>query len=252
LQIGEDLAALALSVLFALRFAGPAWHEGVLGKHVAWLSSQGFELGAFLAFFIFGSRVFRYWAGDRLINRKEIKHILDSLQKNFFQGIDSEEQFKHRVTLFKAYPYRHWYTYWPWGRCRYLKVYARSGTRYQHSTTCFKIDDESESGNHGVAGQAWFKDAQVTVSDLPIWPENGTQENEKVCQEYAKKGNITIEVANKLEIKSRSISATVVRNRKGERWGVLVLDSRDPEGVALNHEKKAMIAMVADLLSPQL
>lgn len=249
LQILEDIAVTFLSLFFALRYAGPTWHEGALGAHVAWLTSNWFEFATVLTVFITGSKISRYALGDRLTNRKEIKGVLDSLHKSFFQGIDNEDQFKHRVTLFKAYGR---FRYVPWGRLRFLRVYARSGTRYQQSATCFEIDDESESGNQGVAGRAWFTDAQATVADLPCWPDSVVRGNDKICQKYAKDGNITIELANNLGIKSRSISATVVRNKSGERWGVLVLDSREPAGVALNQEKKAMVALVADLLSPQL
>jgi hypothetical protein len=105
------------------------------------------------------SKITRYFAGERVSNRKGIKRILDALQKAFFQDTQSDELYKHRVTLFKACKK---YRFIPFGRLRYLRVYARSGTRYQNSTTFFCIDDEFESANEGVAGQAWFKDAQVT------------------------------------------------------------------------------------------
>ncbi len=247
LQISEDLASLVLYFLFALRYAESTWWEGTVGAHLRWISDNGFTIGSVLALYIFGSKVTRYFTGDRLTNRKEVKRILDSLQKSFFQGFPTEEQFKHRVTLFKAH--RKW---WPWGRLRRLKIYARSGTRYQKSSTCFDIDDESEDGNTGVAGQAWFKDAQVTVTELPAWPDDVGAGSEQVRNAYAKSGFVSRETAEKLEIKSRSIAATVVRNQQGERWGVLVVDSREPKGVELNTEKKSMITLVADLLSAQL
>lgn len=249
LQISEDVATFLLYLIFAVRYAGPEIFQGTFGAHLRWISEHGFVFGTTLAFLVLASKIGRYIAGDRINNRKGIKRILDSLQKSFFQDTQSDELFKHRVTLFKACPY---YRLLPFGRPRYLRVYARSGTRYQGSKTFFCIDDESETANEGVAGQAWFRDAQVTAPDLKSWPEDGASPNNPDCQAYADGGYMPFEKARTLQIKSRSISATVVRNKNGERWGVLVLDSRDPNGIQLTTEKKALISLVADQLSAQL
>jgi hypothetical protein len=243
LQITEDVATFLLYLVFAIRYAGSKTFEGTFGAHLRWISEHGFAFGTSLAFYVLVSKVVRYFAGDRSNNRKQIKRILDALQKAFFQDVQSDELFKHRVTLFRACR-----SYWflPVGRYKYLRLYARSGTRYQNSATFFCIDGESEGANEGVAGQAWFRDAQVTAPNLSAWPDGDASETNPVCQSYLEGGYLPFDKTKSLQIKSRSISATVVRNKAGERWGVLVLDSRDPNGIQLNSEKRALISLVAE------
>jgi len=57
-----------------------------------------------------------------------------------------------------------------------------------------------------------------------------------------------METASLLKVKSRSVAASVVR-RGGAKWGVLVLDSRKPDGIAESEEKKALVSLAADFLS---
>lgn len=57
-----------------------------------------------------------------------------------------------------------------------------------------------------------------------------------------------LETCGKIRVKSRSVTASVVR-RAGERWGVVVFDSRDPQGVAQVPEKTAVVELTAFLLS---
>ncbi len=197
-----------------------------------------------MALAVLGLRITQEVLGGRIANRGEIKRVLDSFQESFFRGVPSQDQFKHRATLFKARKNLA-------GQAQYLKVFARSGTAYQKSRTWFRINDESShpSANEGVAGRAWFTNSQVTVTDLPLWSKAGNPSKDAECQRYARDGFLSVETAAQLEIKSRSISATVVRNRAGQRWGVLVLDSQEPDGIAMTSEKDAMFSLVADLVA---
>lgn len=197
-----------------------------------------------MALAVLGLRITQEVLGGRIANRGEIKRVLDSFQESFFRSVPSQDQFKHRATLFKARKNLA-------GQAQYLKVFARSGTAYQKSRTWFRINDESSdpSANEGVAGRAWFTNSQITVTDLPLWPNAGNPSKDAECQRYARDGFLSLETAARLEIKSRSISATVVRNRAGQRWGVLVLDSQEPDGISMTSEKDAMFSLVADLVA---
>ena len=193
---------------------------------------------------------------------RAIKAVLDSAHRVYFKSaaqVTPEDLYQHRVTLFRAG--KHWRDFpanpftwrgWPsrqWRRS--LQLFSRSGTAYQRSTIRLCIDDEHEEANQGVAGRAWFTDAQRTVSDLPEWPvpTPPNPANDPVCVEYASKGFMSVENAAKVRVKSRSICAHVVRTKSGERWGVLVLDSRDPKGVAATAERAAIVELSALLLT---
>lgn len=249
LQIAEWGTLAALPILSALRSIEPKQHSEPLRSILEFLIDRfllflfSFALAALALKIINQLVVEKYFA-----NRSEIKRVLDSLHKNYFQDVPQGESFKHRVTLFKAR--RRYFT----GKPSYLEIFTRSGTAYQQSKTWFPIDDEDEAANEGVVGRAWFTNAQCNVTDLPLWPEvpNPNPEDDPTCQEYARKGLTSVARVSKLTIKSRSLTATVVRMQSGQRWGILVLDSREPNGIATDPQKQALVTLSADLITQKL
>lgn len=242
-QILEWIAAGFIPVVAAFRTYDISEYKGVLSSPLGLVQESAVLIIFWLATTMIACKVLQASIDHSTARREEIKRILDALHKNFFQDVPGEERFRHRVTLFKAK------RYWTFGRFRYLSVFARSGTQFQKSKTWFAINDECEDENEGVAGRAWFLDAMFTVTDLPNW-RDGVNYNENVqCRRYAEDGHLSLAKSESLEIKSRSISAVVVRNKAGERWGVLVLDSQEPQGISMDPVKKAMFNLVADLLT---
>lgn len=73
--------------------------------------------------------------------------------------------------------------------------------------------------------------------------------NDQSCKDYCEKGYVSYQTALNLDVQSRSVVAVVVRNKAGERWGVLVLDSREPNGTSLSHSRRAMINLVGQVLT---
>lgn len=241
------VAVSLLTLLSAIRYASPTEQEQPLRSILEYIQGHYFSAVLILAIIILGlnflQEVLERWATDR----RKLKQVLDSAHKVCFRGVPEERLYLHRVTLFKA------------SRRRsvpgaYLKIFARSGTAFQRSDTRLLIDDERLDGNEGVAARAWFTNAQATVVNLPAWPEHPNPDhlNDPLCNEYATKGLIPINKAARLTVKSRSIDATVVRKPSGERWGVLVLDSQEPDGISDSPEKKALVALTADLLTRML
>lgn len=49
----------------------------------------------------------------------------------------------------------------------------------------------------------------------------------------------------RLNVKSRSIAATPIRNLDGKRWGVLVVDSRNPDDFLDNSKNKELFESIA-------
>ncbi len=153
------------------------------------------------------------------VRKAQVKGILDALAETYFKDEPEAQKYFHRVTLFRARL-----------RKRFLVAYCRSGVQYQGGIQWLKINSDNENANEGIAGRAWFTNTTVAVADLPECPDpwnNGDQR----CQEYVQRGGIPAKKAARLHVKSRSLLATPVRNTKGAQWGVLVLDSREPDGI---------------------
>ena len=121
------------------------------------------------------------------------------------------------------------------------------GTRT--TSPSFKINNNDETKNEGLAGQAWFRNATASVGDLPECP-NPWSDADARCQAYAKAGLLTAKKAGRLKVRSRSLLATPVRNFKGNQWGVLVLDSRLPN--TFGPERQAAVTSFATVLSKML
>lgn len=188
-------------------------------------------------------------------DKKAIKAVLDSGHQVYFRQQPRETANYHRVTLFRArrhvrdcpwircdtWELRTWkFWQWQWGWRWTLRMVARSGTAYQHPCISFTVDTENEDRNEGVCGRAWFMDATCTEVDLPDWA-TATPAGRA---EYAERSRMALEKAAALRVKSRSLSAHVVR-RKGVRWGVVVFDSREPNGVDGTTPRAELIAMTA-------
>ena len=157
--------------------------------------------------------------GEESINwmsKAPSKSALDILRDALFKDMPPDEMFHNRATLFKANR-----------RETKLKFFCRSGTQYQRRVQPFKISDDNEKENEGIAGLAWFKGATLNYANLPEVPPEWSDDDDE-CREYANAGHLPLDKAKKLNVKSRSIVATPIRNLDGERWGVLVIDSRNP------------------------
>ena len=77
------------------------------------------------------------------------------------------------------------------------------------------------------------------------WPEDG---NEIEKARYARSLDITLAEAEQLNVKSKVFVGAVVLVR-GERWGVLLLDSREPGCISNAGTKKSEFNTYAVLVS---
>lgn len=171
-------------------------------------------------------------------SKKRLKAALDLLLDAYFTGVPEKDRYLNRATLFKANT----------GHSK-LQPFCRSGTQYHRGIQPLLIDDNKEAGNEGVAGQAWFRNATVSIPDLPDCPNPWSARN-LACADYARKGLLPMNKAETLHVKSRSLLATPVRNFKGEQWGILVLDSRKPDSIA--QDKEHLVTLFASALGKML
>ena len=168
-----------------------------------------------------------------LLRRRCVVAILISLREQYFANCEQTEKHQHRVTLFQLDKHDP-------ANMR-LRIYARAAEVAEQSDTSFAVDGTHKKRCEGIAGLIWHMDCTQTVI-LPEWPTD--EQNTAGRYEYASLGNLTVEQAERLKIKSRGITGTAVRVH-GDRWGVLVLDSQNPDHIK---RKGAMVEGFAILL----
>jgi hypothetical protein len=158
-----------------------------------------------------------------------LHELLDSLHAAVFKGPEYSIPDEHKVTIFKAVktcPQDHWLRRmfgFLGTRARWLKPVVRSGHTSQDTTTCFRLYDDADKCE-GVAGQAWARNRVITVYDLPSVSQ--TPYNYQVAA-YASRSYVSEDRVRAKKPKSRSVLGMPILV-KGELWGVLVFDSRNP------------------------
>ena len=172
------------------------------------------------------------WLSTWYLNRygkPEISAILHKVLRELRDGVFGDAAGRHsdhRVTLFA-----HRSSWWRGVRwCKrprrgWLVPIARPGHTSLNSSTCFHAPDDSSKAE-GVAGQAWIaNDGAEAVLDLPDVHKSGTSDDLK---EYARRSWVSRSWVEKNRPRTRSLAAYVIETEDSERWGVLVLDSREP------------------------
>lgn len=153
--------------------------------------------------------------------KRAVGAVLEGLYGEYFSKVADDDRHNHRVTLFVSTPR-------PVGAGRELTIYRRAGV-YKTSATVWQIDEDEQGRCEGVAGRIWFFGTERTV-ELPEWLDDPVRKGE-----YAAKGFVGPAKAEELKVKSRVLSGTVVRVF-GDKWGVLILDSKTIGFITPNKE----------------
>jgi hypothetical protein len=164
---------------------------------------------------------------------KMIHTILDQMQSLAFEPMACKDPpdpiHFHRVTLFKAVPHR-WLTVIPWLAKAWLVKYERSGHTTQKNYPSFKIPDDADKVE-GIAGKTWATTKVIKISELPDISHKATPEE---IAEYARRTFIDVEVVKDRMNRGLSLARSfcgVPVEVKGEPWGVIVFDSRQPKPI---------------------
>ena len=188
--------------------------------------------------------------GDPWILDK-LQFVLDKYQgKAFVKRSRPDPKDYHRVTIFQFkrnvwFPC-HWSakgTWWPYGggmhpfRSNYLVPVLRSGRLSRKTRAIFYVSDSGDDCE-GVAGMAWVTEEAAIATGLP---SIGSATRKRDIQEYAESTGSdealveSILAAKKKAKRESPIPRAIVAipvERNGKNWGVVVLDSRDPDGIA--------------------
>ncbi len=204
------------------------------------------------------------WARDKQL----IQYILDKAKNLAYEANANDPVHHHRVTLFKYKKYaivHHWSgenhnlcikKAWPWGKMHpwtgWLKPIARSGHTSQGTKTRFLAPSSGEA--EGVCGRAWCSDSVVVKTGLPeIKPNKSAYRRQYAENTYCDKAMIDyitkIDKSGEIKIPPRSIGAIPI-HVNGDVWGVLVFDSRSPDGVSktIGDDFKLTVGLIEKIL----
>ena len=158
-----------------------------------------------------------------------VDELLDSFRDGVFP--DSEEDhahhrvtlFKHRRFLLRGFDFKNG----GWPLSGWLVPIARSGHTTQKTNVRF-LASERDDKAHGIAGRAWaVRIGTAVATGLPdLKNENVTPED---FAEYAGRTYVPNDWSRRRQPRARSLMAFTIESNRGAPWGVLVIDSRNPE-----------------------
>jgi hypothetical protein len=166
-----------------------------------------------------------------------VQALVDQIQIDAF-GQQEGYAHHHRATLFQYQKYRWWpfparHGLWPWGIGRgpgsgWLVPVIRSGHTTQRSSTYFLAPDDADHFE-GVAGHIWASDKEIALAAAGPLQAGASDED---IADYAGKTFISETMArgalSKDKVLYASFRGVPIKGKAAKRWGVLVLDSRDP------------------------
>jgi hypothetical protein len=233
------LSIVVIAVFGGVKLLTPSseWHA-VTREVVNWVHSWGVVvIPAFTSILAFAK------AGASTIGPpwiwKLIDEIIDELRDHVFDGQD-EALHHHRVTLFKHVrsnlrlilgPWRS--PYWPWGKGRHpwsgwLVPISRSKHTTINSKTVFLAPDDADNAE-GIAGHTWARDVTLPIDSLPDVNADPSEAN---IQEYSNRTWVSVEWVRSQVQNGKPLPRSLVGipiEVSGNRWGVIVFDSRSPE-----------------------
>lgn len=157
-----------------------------------------------------------------------VVQVLNQFRDGVFGGVDGDSA-HHRVTLFKHRRFRMLgfdIKAKGWPLSGWLIPVARSGHTSQKTKVAFLVPDNTDRAQ-GVAGRAWAALNQTaSVANLPDVRSNASPSD---IRQYAQKTNVSESWVEKKRPGTRSMMAFTIEAPVGIPWGVLVVDSRNPD-----------------------
>jgi len=151
-------------------------------------------------------------------SRTVLKKFLDHLHKKYFPHPTGGLNPFCRVTLFTPGSIRR----------KSLGVRSRSGGFRRTSKVRWSIKRSEAEDFHGIAGYAWALGIFVPIDGLPDYDNCSPEEKVR----YLRETFATEKEVSRLHWKARSYRGLVVKNQRGDKIGVLMMESRQPDGLA--------------------
>lgn len=207
----------------------------IAAQLIAWVTARAWWIVPLLVCLVAISKVWR----ERLDHAWQwnlIQDLVDRIARDAFSGVSGANH-HHRATLFQhktwcwRCPYRgSWW--WPWGIGRmpwsgWLVPVVRSGYATQNSKSVFLAPDDADKAE-GVAGLVWAHDSELVIQTPKAIDRQAT---EAEINRYSQDTNAPKEWIDKQILAGNTLAASfkgIAVEVKGRRWGVLLLDSREP------------------------
>ena len=118
-----------------------------------------------------------------------------------------------------------------------LGIVARSGELFTRFKTVFSIDANVESRNTGFACECWRRAGETIIIEKMLPDHRAGPLPDQYVNNYKTQGWLADQEYSRMSVKSIVFLATGIRTN-GKLWGILVLDSTDPNsGLAENARK---------------
>lgn len=168
-----------------------------------------------------------------------VQTLLNTMAQSAFNVKETDGGHYHRVTLFKHVPWLWCCRKWPWNG--WLVAVERSGHTSQSGIAYFRAPDNADQAE-GVAGITWARNKMVMISNLPDLRDSPADED---FEAYSKATFVSVARLRASLTGSRAFCGVPIEV-KGRLWGVLVLDSRSPDGI--REDGKLLYMPVSKLL----
>jgi hypothetical protein len=164
--------------------------------------------------------------------------IIEDFHKRYFRREAKLEIHKHRATLFQCVEIADGET-----RTKRLQIFARAGV-HPDSSRSWPVDDNEPGGCRGIAAQIWFHGVGTVKTAACDWPLDGNPVQKAT---YAESLGISVDEAEALNVKSRVFTGARIMVR-GQRWGVLLLDSLKEGHISDSQYEKRLIDEYVDII----
>lgn len=168
--------------------------------------------------------------------------VIEEYKRSLFDGqvgYENDPDYFTRVTLYKYVSWRWALCYYPW--TGWMVPVARGG----HTTHSYRISrwqaprDRPDKAN-GIVGRTYVSWRIEKAFDLPDLNNNVTHEDQEL---YCQQGCVDKQwVENRIKTDGACPTRSIVGipiEVKGERWGVLVIDSRNPQEIQTDEVLKS-------------
>ncbi len=168
----------------------------------------------------------------RKLGDPSLRAVVDEVLNRFRDGVFGHhggDYAHHRVTLFKHRRFRLLgfdFNEGGWPLSGWLVPIARSGHTAQKTNVRFLAPDNTDRAR-GVAGRAWAaRSGTASATELPDVQRNTTPAD---IRQYAKQTNVSESWVRKRSPRARSLVGFTIETPNGKPWGVLVVDSTNPD-----------------------
>lgn len=234
------------------------WPNGV-SSLLKWAQESSYEILLYLSLLTLVG-IFLRLRGDPWLWDK-LAFILNGYQAKALPCGVGIANHQHRVTLFQRKRFASWPrrgagpAWWPYGKGRWpgsgwMKPVLRSGHTTKKTKAIFLAPDDPSLAE-GLAGQSWVGNQVLIRPDLPDL--NVPKPSKKKVEEFARKtfcsdSMVQFMIRNKKPM-PQSLAAIPV-DVNGQIWGVVVLDSSDPNGVTRQSvvDFELTVALIGQLL----